>query len=48
MDRLGNILELGRAEIVDRKVEPPFDLPIGVLRKADRAGPAILRAAPRY
>ena len=39
-DRLGYVLELGRAEIVDREIEPPFDLPIGVLGQADRAGRA--------
>ena len=27
-----------RAEIGDREIEPPFDLPIGVLGKTDRAG----------
>jgi len=36
---LGNILELGRAEIGDLHIEPPLDLPVGVLGKADRAGP---------
>ena len=37
-DRLGDVLELGRAEIADREIEPPLDLPIGVLGEADRAG----------
>ena len=37
-DRLGDVLELGRAEIGDREIEPPLDLPIGVLGKTDRAG----------
>ena len=37
-DRLGDVLELGRAEIGDREIEPPLDLPIGVLGQADRAG----------
>ena len=37
-DRLGDILELGRAEIVDREIETPLHLTIGVLRQADRAG----------
>ena len=37
-DRLGDVLELGRAEIGDREIEPPLDLPIGVLGEADRAG----------
>ena len=37
-DRFGDVLELGRAEIGDREIEPPLDLPIGVLGQADRAG----------
>ena len=37
-DRLGNVLELGRAEIADREIEPRLDLAIGVFGKADRAG----------
>ena len=37
-DRLGDVLELFRAEIADREFEPPFHLPIGVLGKTDRAG----------
>src|SRR5271167_3899421 len=37
-DRLGDVLELGRAEIADREIEPPFDLAIGVLGKRDCAG----------
>ena len=37
-DRLGDILELGRAEIGDREIEPTLDLSIGVLGQADRAG----------
>ena len=37
-DRLGDVLELGRAEIGDREIEPPLDLPIGVLGQTDRAG----------
>ena len=37
-NRLGNVLEWGLAEIADRKLEPRLDLPIGVLRQADRAG----------
>ena len=36
-DRFGDVLELGRAEIGDREIEPPLDLPIGVLGKTDRA-----------
>ena len=36
-DRLGDVLELGLAEIADREIEPAFDLAIGVLGKADRA-----------
>ena len=37
-DRLGDVLELGRAEIGDSQIEPPLDLPIGVLGQTDRAG----------
>ena len=37
-DRLGDVLELGLAEIADRKIEPRFHLAIGVLGQADRAG----------
>ena len=37
-DRLGDVLELGRAEICDRQFEPPLHLPISVLRKTNRAG----------
>jgi hypothetical protein len=37
-DGLGNVLELGRAEIVDSEIEPPPDLPIGLLGKTDCAG----------
>ena len=37
-DRVGNVLELGRAEIGDREFEPPFDLSIGVFGEADRPG----------
>ena len=36
-DRLGDVLQLRRAEIADREVEPPPDLPIGVLGQTDRA-----------
>ena len=36
-DRLGDVLELGRAEIDDREIETPLDLPIGVLGETDRA-----------
>ena len=36
-DRLGDVLELGRAEIGDREIEPPLHLAIGVLGKTDRA-----------
>ena len=28
-DRLGDVLELGRAEIANRQIKPPLDLPIG-------------------
>ena len=37
-DRLGDVLELHGAEIADREIEPPLDLPIGVLGKTDCAG----------
>ena len=37
-DRLGDVLELGRAEVGHRELEPPLHLAIGVLREADRAG----------
>jgi len=36
-DRLGDVLEFGRAEIADGEFEPPFDLAISVLGKTDRA-----------
>ena len=35
--RLGDVLELGRAEIGDHWIEPAFDLPIGVLGETDAA-----------
>ena len=37
-DRLGDVLELGRAEITDLQIEPRLHLPVGVLGEADRAG----------
>jgi hypothetical protein len=37
-DRLGDVLELGWAEVCDREIKPPFHLTIGVLGEADRAG----------
>ena len=37
-DRLGDVLELGRAEIGDSEFEPPLDLAVGVLGETDRAG----------
>ena len=37
-DRLGDVLELGRAQIAHGKIEPRLHLPIGVLGQADRAG----------
>ena len=37
-DRLGDVLELGAAEIADREVEPRLDLAIGILGQADGAG----------
>ena len=36
-DRLGDVLELGRAEITDREIEPPLHLTVGVLGQTDRA-----------
>jgi hypothetical protein len=40
-DRLGDVLELGRAEVGDREIEPPFDLSIGILGKRIAPGSAI-------
>src|SRR5580704_4771846 len=37
-DRFGDVLQLGRAEIGDREIEPPLDLPVGLLGQTDRAG----------
>src|SRR5271166_2030922 len=37
-DRLGDVLELRRAEIVDGEIEPPLYLPVGLFRETDRAG----------
>ena len=37
-DRLGDVLELGRAKIADGEVKPPLHLTIGVLGEADLAG----------
>ena len=37
-DRLGDVLELGRAKIDDSEIEPPLHLPIGVVGETDRAG----------
>ena len=36
-DRLGDVLEFVRAEVADREIEPPLDLPVGVLGETDRA-----------
>ena len=36
-DRLGDVLELRRAEIANLKIEPRPDLPVSVLRQTDRA-----------
>ena len=36
-DRLGDVLELGRAEIGDGEIEPPLHLPVGLLGETDRA-----------
>src|SRR5271165_3584790 len=37
-DRPFDVLELGLAEIGDREIEPPLDLPIGLFGETDRAG----------
>jgi len=37
-DRLGDVLESGCAEIGDLEIEPPLDLPVGLLGEADGAG----------
>ena len=36
-DRIGDVLEILRPEVGDLKIEPRFDLPIGVLGEADPA-----------
>ena len=38
--RLGDVLELRRAEVGDREIEPPLDLPIGVLGRQIAPGAA--------
>jgi hypothetical protein len=37
-DRLGDVLELDRAEVRDREIEPPLHLPISLLGETNRAG----------
>jgi hypothetical protein len=37
VDRLGDVLELGLAEIGDREIEPTLDLPVGLLGETDSA-----------
>src|SRR5208283_751292 len=37
-DRLGDVLELNRAEVGDGEIEPFLHQGVGVLREADRAG----------
>ena len=37
-DRVGDVLELLIAEIGDGQIEPPLDLPVGLLGQTDRAG----------
>ena len=37
-DRLGDILEFSLAKVADHEIEAPLDLPVGVLRQADRSG----------
>jgi hypothetical protein len=36
--RFGDVLQLRRTKVADGKIEPRFDLPIGLLRETDRAG----------
>jgi hypothetical protein len=36
-DGIGDILELRRAEVCDGEIEPPFDLPVGLLGQTDSA-----------
>ena len=36
-DRVGDVLELGLAEVGDRQIKPSLHLPVGVLGQADRA-----------
>ena len=38
VDWLGNILQLGKAEIAHLEIEPPLHLPVGLLGETDRAG----------
>ena len=38
VDRLGDVLELGSAEIGHLEVEPSLHLPVGLFGEADRAG----------
>jgi uncharacterized protein DUF5681 len=37
-DRFSDVLELSLTQVGDRQIKPSLDLPIGVLRKTDRAG----------
>src|SRR5208337_5052599 len=37
-DRLGDVLQFGRAEIAHPEIEPPLDLPVRLLGQTDRAG----------
>ena len=37
-DWIGDVLELGWAEIGDREIKPPLHLTVSVLRQADRPG----------
>ena len=39
VDRLGDVFQLGCAEVRDLEIEPAFHLPIGLLGQTDRAGP---------
>ena len=47
-DRIGDVLELDRAEIGDREIKPPPDLPVGFLDRQIAPGLRSLRAARRY
>jgi hypothetical protein len=37
VDRLGDVFQLGSAEVDDLEIEPSLHLPVGLAREADRA-----------